>query len=88
MQIGILNPLEGFPASLEHSSGPFSGGLPKKLEIGEQFSVYFPVTKSWFQEDHLIDFGFSDTFDRNHWCPRKYGKKLRESVLFEKDNSS
>jgi len=39
---GMLNPLEGFPLLTDLTKGPFSGGLPKKLAVGESFSVYFP----------------------------------------------
>ena len=39
---GLLNPLENFPYIQGQSNGPFSGGLPKKLAVGESFSVYFP----------------------------------------------
>ena len=87
-EIASLNPLEGFPARMDHSNGPFSGGLPKKLAVGEQFSAYFPVTKDWFTKDNLIDFGFCDTFGRNHWCPRKQGKNLKERVVSMSDRQT
>lgn len=78
----ILNPMEGFPIAQNHSLGPFSGGLPKKLAIGEQFSVYFPITVEWFTGDNnLVRFGFNDTFDRNHWCSKKNAKEFRTRVL-------
>lgn len=79
--LGMLNPLENFPNNIEHSNGPFSGGLPKKIAVGEQFSVYFPVEKDWFQKEQLTDFGFQDTFGRSHWCPKKQVTELRERVL-------
>lgn len=81
--ISILMPIEGFPTTIERTNGPFSGGLPKKLPVGEQFSVFFPVSASedWFEKNNLIDFGFNDTFGRNHWCPRKQGKDLRKNVV-------
>jgi len=37
--VGVLNPLHNYPAQTTHSIGPFGGGLPKKLDVGEQFSV-------------------------------------------------
>ena len=81
---GILNPLEGFPTVQNHTHGPFSGGLPKKLAVGEQFSAYFPITVEWFTGDKdLVRFGFHDTFGRNHWCSRKNAKELRARVLEE-----
>ncbi len=78
-EMGILNPYKGFPYDLQ-SDGPFSGGLPKKLDVGEQFSVYFPVVKDWF-DDGLEDFGFQDTFGRYHWVPRKSVSEVRERGL-------
>lgn len=80
-EYALLNPLEDFPDKLDHSVGPFSGGLPRKLHVGEQFSVYFPVIKAWFEDENLIDFGFTDTFGRYHWCLRKNGMRLREQVI-------
>ena len=38
---GILNPLHDFPVQRNHSLGPFSGGLPKTLDVGETFSCFF-----------------------------------------------
>src|SRR5882762_7634891 len=34
--VGVLNPLHNYPAQTTHSIGPFGGGLPKKLDVGEQ----------------------------------------------------
>ena len=78
----ILQPLDS--ADSNTSSGPFSGGLPKKLVVGEQFSVFFPgsAAKEWVKEDKLSDYGFCDTFGRNHWCSK------REIKEFEKQASS
>lgn len=81
---GVLNPVEGFPITLNHSRGPFSGGLPKKLAVGESFSVYFPITVEWFTSDNnLVRFGFNDTFGQNHWCSRKNAKEFRARLLKE-----
>jgi len=84
----ILNPLDG--ANGNTSSGPFSGGLPKKLLVGEQFSALFPgsVAKKWVAEDKLSDYGFADTFGRNHWCSRKNIKEFEKSVSKETSQSS
>ncbi|MFO1242972.1 MAG: hypothetical protein U1E36_07225 [Rickettsiales bacterium] len=69
-KFGLLSPLNNFPHEFNTSNGPFSGGLPKKLSVGEQFSVYFPLSKIWIK-DGLVRFGFSDTFGRYHWCSKK-----------------
>ena len=49
-KIALLNPLKNFPSEFDTSDGPFSGGLPKKIGVGEQFSVYFPLSKEWVSE--------------------------------------
>jgi hypothetical protein len=69
-RFGALNPLKGY--EIEESDGPFSGGLPKKLAVGESFSVYFTADVEWFNPRHnLTRFGFTDTFNRTHWCSRR-----------------
>ena len=78
--MAILLPYNEFPYDL-NTDGPFSGGLPKKLAVGEQFSARFPLVKNWFEKMELIDFGFADTFGRNHWCPRRMVQEVREKVL-------
>ena len=76
----ILNPYHGWP--LKHDTqGPHSGGLPQKLEVGEQFTAHFPVEKDWFEKENLELFGFEDTFGRRHWCNRRQAKNVRERVL-------
>lgn len=80
--LGILNPYRQFPYDLE-TDGPFSSGLPKKLGVGEQLTLYFPLVKDWFEGDELVCFGVSDTFGRNHWAPRRLTRTVRERVLEE-----
>lgn len=77
--IAILNPYRDYPNDLS-GAGPFGGGLPKKMEVGEQFSVYFPVERSWFIEEKLAKFGFNDTFGRLHWCSQKDVKRIIERI--------
>ena len=74
-QYGILNPLEDFPHRLDHSIGPFSGGLPKKIAIGEPFSSHFPRQVDWFKPKR-VRIGFSDSFGRNHWCSKGDVEKI------------
>lgn len=73
---GLLNPMESFPARTDFSNGPFSGGLPKKLAVGESFSVHFPFNPEGFLADDIRKIGFLDTFGRHHWAPRKAVKKV------------
>lgn len=78
--VGFLYPYRNFPFDLT-GGGPFVGGLPKKLEVGEMFTANFPVCRDWFEVDKLERFGFNDTFDRKHWCPKRDAAKVREDVL-------
>jgi hypothetical protein len=72
---GVLNPLENFPMRFDHTIGPFSGGLPKKIGVGESFSSYFPREVDWFKHKH-VRIGFSDSFGRNHWCSKEDVRKV------------
>ena len=57
----LLNPL----VSARHrdlSQGPFSGGLPKTVAVGEMFSVYFVPNHTSLAEDLYDRIGFNDTF--------------------------
>lgn len=77
---GLLNPYNNYPNDLT-SNGPFGGGLPKKLAVGEEFSVYFPKDVKWFENDELADIGFIDTFGRYHKCAKSDVNKVKKSVL-------
>jgi hypothetical protein len=68
---------------MDHTIGPFSGGLPKKVAVGESFTSYFPRKVDWF-ENKVWGVGFNDSFGRNHWCSRKDVKKVRDAVLKNK----
>lgn len=76
----IFNPLHNFPVELDRTLGPFSGGLPKKIAVGESFSSYFVLLHKGFRDEPIIDVGFCDTFDRNHWAPRREVQKAIEAV--------
>jgi len=76
----ILNPFNRFPPRNDNdTAGPFSGGLRKKLAVGEQFSSYFPDNVEWFSAGYR-DFGFEDTFGRKLWCLRRGVDKIRKEL--------
>jgi hypothetical protein len=77
----LLNPLHNYPAQTGHSVGPFGGGLPKKVEVGEQFSVYFTAYHDGLAADEFDQIGFHDLFGRNHWAQKR---QLRTAVEFIK----
>jgi hypothetical protein len=71
---GLLNPLPHFPeypGQFQNTSGPFGGGLPKKVEIGEQFTVYFVPDHEALASGRVDRIGFTDTFGQLHWAPRR-----------------
>jgi hypothetical protein len=65
----LLNPLHNYPVQTDHSVGPFGGGLPKKVEVGEQFSVYFTAYHDGLAEDEFNQIGFHDLYGRNSANP-------------------
>ncbi|RUW01104.1 MULTISPECIES: hypothetical protein [unclassified Mesorhizobium] len=70
-EYGLLNPLANFPLQLDFTEGPFSGGLPKNIEVGESFSVRLGFKHQSLRDDNIVDVGFEDTFGRRHWAPRR-----------------
>ena len=78
--LGLINPIHGDPTSATpHTLGPFSGGLPAKIDEAETKSFYFPFNKQCFLRDPLIQVGAHDTFGRYFWCRRRDYKRALES---------
>ena len=76
---GILNPIHGDPTDAEpFSVGPFSGGLPVKIDVGDTKSFYFPYHKDCFLKDDVARVGIHDTYGRTTWCSRKDIKKAHK----------
>lgn len=63
----VLNPIDNFPTRPFTSTGPFSGGVQKKLAAGDHFELYLPATVDLDRNKHRY-IGFQDTFGRNHWA--------------------
>jgi hypothetical protein len=79
-QIGLLNPLNNFPNETNSSIGPFGGGLPKKVDVGEEFSAFLTFQHEALRDEPLVDVGFADTFGRFHWAPRKSVRSTRTQI--------
>jgi hypothetical protein len=77
---GLLNPLHNYPLRDDFSIGPFGGGLPKKLEIGEQFSVHLTADHEGLAAQDWDRVGFYDTFGQHHWAPKKVSDKTRKEI--------
>jgi hypothetical protein len=67
-------------ASSDQTSGVFSGGLPKRLAVGEQFSVYLTPNFKDLAEDGYDRIGFSDTFGRYHWATSRQVLETRGRI--------
>jgi len=82
---GLLKPLHGYPARKDHTVGPFGGGLPKTIAVGEQFSVYFVPDHESLARNDYDRIGFDDTFGKYHWASKKdvieARKYIREAIL-------
>jgi hypothetical protein len=76
----LLNPLHDFPNQVEKSIGPFGGGLPKKLEIGEQFSAYLVANHEPLSKDDYDRIGFDDTFGRLHSASLRQIQETRNRI--------
>lgn len=81
---GLLNPLPWFPqypGEFEDATpGPYSGGLPKKIEVGEEFTAFFTPDHQELARDEVIRVGFTDTFNRFHWAPARDLIKARKHI--------
>jgi hypothetical protein len=76
-RLGLLNPIHGDPTNpTPESIGPFSGGLPAKIDAGETKSFYFPYIKDCFLKDELARVGVNDTYHRNIWCQKRDMNKV------------
>ncbi len=69
--LAVINPIHGNPTLAPHTSqGPFSAGLPLKIDSGDLKAFYFPYDKDCFLKDPIIRLGVSDTYNRFHWCSK------------------
>jgi hypothetical protein len=76
----ILNPIHGDPTSSSLKSlGPFSGGLPGKIDAGEMKSFYFPYDKDCCLRRGVYRVAITDTYGRYNWCRRRDVKKADAS---------
>lgn len=75
-----LMPLHNFPNDLNSVQGPFGGGLPKKLDVGEEFSSFLTLNHSYLRDEPVVHVGFTDTFDRKHWASRKQVAAVRAAI--------
>ncbi|TFZ59790.1 hypothetical protein E4V01_07520 [Methylorubrum sp. Q1] len=77
-QYGFLNSFEN--PEIPTGSGIYSGGLPKKLAVGDKIEVYLTPLHEALRDKKIIDVGFIDIFGRYLWAPRSDVRKARDSV--------
>jgi hypothetical protein len=82
-QLGFINPLSGFPNDFHRSKGPCSGGLPKKIEVGEDFSLQYWYGENWLSEN-VLRVGVVDSFNRKHWCRRSDVRRVKKTYMADK----
>jgi hypothetical protein len=71
------------PNEFYRSQGPFSGGLPKKIEVGEEFSLRYWYGENWLTEN-VIRVGVVDSFNNKHWCRRSDVKGVKKTYMADK----
>lgn len=78
--MGLLNPIDDL-SQPDLPTGPYGGGLPKKLAIGESHILYFPYQADLFLKTALNRIGVHDSFRRCHWAPRRDFRNVVQRFL-------
>ena len=77
-RLGMINPIHDLKTP-ELPMGPFAGGLPKQIEVGETFSLHFPFEHGGWLAGPVVRIGVRDTFSRFHWAPRDQFRRVRKT---------
>lgn len=68
-ELGMINPIHGDPMAASPASiGPFSGGLPAKIDAGDSKTFYFPYEEGGFLAKPVSVIGVVDSYRRMSWC--------------------
>jgi hypothetical protein len=84
---GLINPLRDISISIEDTDGPFTN-LPKKIEVGEEYSLRFWSGENSFMEAEVKRVGVIDTFGRDHWCKRRQATHVQAEYFKMRDDGS
>lgn len=79
-RFAYINPIHNVLDDPEVGVGPFGGGLPKTLKVGEEFSLYFPYSAQTFSRGNLTQVGVCDGFSRRHRASRKQIRKVKAEL--------
>jgi hypothetical protein len=77
---GVINPLKNVSVDPQATEGPFTN-LPRKLDVGERFSLHFWAGENSFIGEEVIRVGVTDSFSREHWCPQKQVRKVQREFF-------
>lgn len=75
-QHALVNPIHNIHQP-ELGIGPFGGGLPKKLAVGEGHNSYFPFDAQSFARGDLLRVAFFDNFSRRHRVSKRQIRKVK-----------
>lgn len=78
-QYGPIYPMRD-PLTPGGVSHPFSGGLPRQLEVGQSMAIYFPFSPECFARHGGLSVGVRDVFGRNHWAPPRAVRAVRRKL--------
>lgn len=82
---GLVIAYNDYPNDLS-ARGVSSGGLPRKLQVGDQMSLHYPVEDFWFESNSMAKIGIVDSFGRFHWSTMSNVKRLRKQFEAHKKN--
>lgn len=78
-QRALVNPIHNIYQP-DVGIGPFAGGLPIKLAVGDSHNAYFPYDASSFARDNLGAVSFFDNFNRRHRAPMRNVRKVKAEL--------
>lgn len=68
---GLLSTLENYPTYQDATRGHFGAGFPVTIPVGGQYTAYLVPDHERLAKGDYRRIGFSDTFGRSHWAPRR-----------------
>jgi hypothetical protein len=72
---GLLAPMHSLDRP-DVIAGPFGGGLPKEIETGKSFALYFPYGHGTWLQEPVVKLGVQDIYGRSYWAPAADVRKL------------
>lgn len=76
----VFHPLHNYPQQENHSIGPFSGGLPNRIDVGDRHTAFLQLKNETIADSKIWRVGFTDTFGRYHWAKTRDMKRVKKEV--------